>query len=162
MTNNTIDLSAKILDECRARIQANMARHYRTSRGERWINASGRSSEAFKVETEAGDFGLSASVRLVYRGDDVAPLDSIQYGTTEVPTLAEAGRWREEKIRSGAKNVPSAKAIVEGIRRRGGTERHFEPQEWVIGPELEAAVDALRDQISEPFIQDVRNFIFGP
>ena len=79
-----------------------------------------------------------------------------------MPTLAEAGRWREEKIRSGAKNVPSAKAIVEGIRRRGGTERHFEPQEWVIGPELEAAVDALRDQISEPFIQDVRNFIFGP
>ena len=158
----TEDTAVKILDECRARIQANMARHYRTSRGERWINASGRSSEAFKVEDEAGDFGLSASVRLVYRGDDVAPFDSIQYGTTEVPTLAEAGRWREEKIRSGAKNVPSAKAIVEGIRRRGGTERHFEPQEWVIGPELEAAVDALRDQISEPFIQDVRNFIFGP
>ena len=157
----TEDTAVKILDECRARIQANMARRYRTSKGERWINASGRSSEAFKVEAEAGNFGLSAYVRLVYRGDDVAPFDSIQYGTTDVPTIEEAARWREDKERSGANNLPSPRAIVEGIRRRGGTERHQEPQEWVIVPELEAAVDALNDQIAEPFLQDVRNFIFG-
>lgn len=157
----TEDTAVKILDECRARIQANMAKKYRTANGERWINASGHSSEAFKVETEAGDFGLSASIRLVYRGDDIAPLDSIQYGSTDIPTIEEAARWRDEKERSGAKNLPSPQAIVEGIRRRGGTERHQEPQEWVIGPELEAAEDALRDQIAEPFLQDVRNFIFG-
>lgn len=157
----TEDTAVKILDECRARIQANMAKKYRTSKGERWINASGRSSEAFKVETETGDFGLSASVRLVYRGDNVAPFDSIQYGTTDVPTIEEASRWREEKERSGARGLPSPRAIVEGIRRRGGTERHHEPQEWVIGPELAAAEDALRDQIAEPFLQDVRNFIFS-
>ena len=117
----TEDTAVKILDECRARIQANMAKKYRTANGERWINASGRSSEAFKVEAEAGDFGLSASVRLVYRGDDVAPLDSIQYGNTDVPTIEEAARWREDKERSGANNLPSPRAIVEGIRRRGGT-----------------------------------------
>ena len=157
----TEDKAVKILDECRARIQANMAKKYRTAKGERWINASGRSSEAFKVESEAGDFGLSASVRLVYRGEDVAPFDSIQYGTTDVPTIDEAARWRQEKEKSGANGLPSPRAIVEGIRRRGGTERHNEPQEWVIGPELEAAVDALNDQIAEPFLQDVRNFIFG-
>lgn len=157
----TEDTAVKILDECRTRIQANMAKKYRTAKGERWINASGRSSEAFKVEAETGDFGLSASVRLVYRGDDVAPLDSIQYGSTDVPTIEEAARWREEKERSGARGLPSPTAIVEGIRRRGGTERHREPQEWVIGPELAAAEDALRDQIAEPFLQDVRNFIFG-
>ncbi len=157
----TEDTAAKILDEYRARIQANMAKKYRTAHGERWINASGRSSEAFKVETETGDFGLSASVRLVYRGEDVAPLDSIQYGTTDVPTIEEAARWREEKERSGARGLPSPRAIVEGIRRRGGTERHHEPQEWVVGPELAAAEDALRDQIAAPFLQDVRNFIFG-
>ena len=87
--------------------------------------------------------------------------DSIQYGTTDVPTIEEAARWREDKERSGANNLPSPRAIVEGIRRRGGTERNHEPQEWVIGPELEAAVDALNDQIAEPFLQDVRNFIFG-
>ena len=50
MSNSTIDLAAKILDECRARIQANMAKKYRTSKGERWINASGRSLAAFQVE----------------------------------------------------------------------------------------------------------------
>lgn len=157
----TEDTAVKILDECRARIQANMAKKYRTLNGERWINASGRSSEAFKVEAESGDFGLSASVRLVYSGDDVAPFDSIQYGTSDVPTIEEAARWREEKERSGAKGLPSPRAIVEGIRRRGGTERHQEPQEWVISPELAAAEYALRDQIAEPFLQDVRGFIFG-
>lgn len=155
MSNSTIELAAKILDECRVRIQANMARRYRTSKGERWINASGRSSEAFQVEVS------ERRAALVYKGDDVAPLDSIQYGTTEVPTIEEAGRWRDEKIRSGARNLPSAKAIVEGIRKRGGTERHFEPQEWVVGPEVEAAVSALRDQIPAAARATVRDLLFG-
>ena len=155
MSNSTIDLAAKILDECRARIQANMAKKYRTSKGERWINASGRSLAAFQVEVSER---LAA---LVYKGDDIAPLDSIQYGTTEVPSIEEAGRWREEKIRSGARNLPSAKAIVEGIRRRGGTERHFEPQDWVVGPEVEAAVAALRDQIPAAARATVRDLLFG-
>lgn len=152
----TEDTAVKILDECRARIQANMAKKYRTEKGERWINASGRSSEAFKVETEAGDFGLSASVRLVYRGEDVAPLDSIQYGTTGVPPVSVLSRWMEDK---GLDLNPWA--VRANIKKRGGTERHHEPQDWVIGPELEAAVDALNDQIAAPFLQDVRNFIFG-
>lgn len=152
----TEDTAVKILDECRARIQANMAKKYRTAKGERWINASGRSSEAFKVETETGDFGLSASVRLVYRGDDVAPLDSIQYGTTGVAPVSVLSRWLEEK---GLDINPWA--VRANIKKSGGTERHHEPQEWVIGPELAAAEDALRDQIAEPFLQDVRNFIFG-
>jgi hypothetical protein len=152
----TEDTAVKILDECRARIQANMAKKYRTAKGERWINASGRSSEAFKVETEAGDFGLSASVRLVYRGDDVAPLASLQTGTTGVPPVSVLSRWMEEK---GLDLNPWA--VRTNIKKRGGTERHFEPQDWVVGPELEAAVDALDDQIAEPFLQDVRNFIFG-
>lgn len=155
MSSNTIDLAAKILDECRARIQANMAKHCRTSHGERWINASGRSSDAFNVEVS------DRRAALVYKGDDVAPLASLQSGSTDVPTIAEAGRWRDEKIRSGARNVPSAKAIVEGIRRRGGTERHFEPQDWVIGPEVEAAVDALRDQIPAAARTTVRDLLFG-
>ena len=152
----TEDTAVKILDECRARIQANMAKKYRTANGERWINASGRSSEAFKVEAEAGDFGLSASVRLVYRGDDVAPLASLQTGTTGVPPVSVLSRWMEEK---GLGLNPWA--VRANIKKRGGTERHFEPQEWVVAPEVEAAVDALKDQIAEPFLQDVRNFIFG-
>ena len=154
MSNDTIDLAAKILDECRARIQTNMARHYRTTKGERCINASGRSSEAFKVEVS------ERRAALVYKGDDVAPLSSLQTGTTEVPTLAEAGRWREEKIRSGARNVPSANAIVEGIRRRGGTERHFEPQDWVIQPEIDAAMEELRRELPLAARASVRERLF--
>lgn len=149
-------LATKILDECRVRIQANMAKRYRTSNGERWVDASGRSSDAFKVE-EVRD----GVVALKYEGDDVAPLESIQYGNEEPPTLEEAERWRRDKISSGAKTIPSARAIVRGIEKRGGTERKFEHQEWIIGPEVEAAVDALNDQLPEAAAAAVRNMLFG-
>lgn len=155
MSEDVRTLAAKILDEARVAIQANMAKRYRTSRGERWINASGRSSAAFQVEDKDG-----VHVRLVYNGDDVAPLDSIQYGTTDAPTIEEAARWRAEKERSGAKNLPSPRAIVEGIRRRGGTERHDEPQDWVIGPVVEAAVDALNEQLPAAAVRQVRDMLF--
>jgi len=150
------DLAVKILDECRVRIQANMAKRYRTSNGVRWVNASGRSSEAFKVEDVR-----EGVVALKYEGDDVAPLESIQYGTDEVPTLEEAERWRRDKISSGAKTLPSARAVVRGIEKRGGTERHNEPQEWIIGPEVEAAVDALNDQLPAAAAAAVRNMLFS-
>lgn len=149
-----ITLATKILDECRVQIQANMARRYHTDKGERWVNASGRSSEAFKVEA---DFYRA---RLVYCGDDVAPLESIQYGTTEVPTIEQAERWKIEKEASGATDLPSAKGIVAGIRRRGGTERHDEPQDWIIGPVVEAAVAALNDQLPRKAVEDIKNMLF--
>lgn len=130
------DTAIKILDECRARIQANMAKRYRTSHGERWINASGRSSAAFKVEV------TDNVVRLVYRGDDVAPLFSIQDGTTGVAPVRVLAEWIEDK---GLDLNPYA--VQTNIRKRGGTERHFEPQEWVIQPEIDAAVEELRRQL---------------
>lgn len=150
MSDTTIDLAAKILDECRARIQANMARRYRTSKGERWINASGRSSEAFKVEV------TERRAALVYKGDDVAPLTSLQTGTTGVPPVSALSRWMEEK---GLDLNPWA--VRTNIKKRGGTERHFEPQDWVVGPEVEAAVDALRDQIPAVARATVRDLLFG-
>lgn len=150
MSNETIDLAAKILDECRARIQANMARRYRTSKGERWINASGRSSEAFKVEVS------ERRAALVYKGDDVAPLASLQTGTTGVPPVSVLSRWMEEK---GLDLNPWA--VRTNIKKRGGTERHFEPQDWVVAPEVEAAVDALRDQIPAEARATVRDLLFG-
>lgn len=150
----TADLAANILDEARAHIQANMAQHYRTINGERWINASGRSSAAFKVERDVD------SVRLVYRGDDVAPLSSIEYGTDEVPSLEEAERWREDKIKSGAVAVPSAKAIVRSIELNGGTERYREPQEWIISPVIETAVLALHDQLRGAALEDIEFNLF--
>lgn len=130
-----------ILDQCREQIVANMLRHYPTSNGERWVSASGRSAAAFKVEADEN------SVRLVYSGSDIAPLDSIEYGSEDVPSLDTAERWRQDKMRSGAANIPSAFAIIKGIKRRGGTERHIEPQPWILSEPIAAAVDEIRDKI---------------
>lgn len=145
------NLAAKILDEARVAIQANMARRYRTSRGERWINASGRSSEAFQVEDKDG-----VHVRLVYKGDDVAPLDSIQYGTTGVPPISVIEQWQRDKGLEGINPF----AIRANIKKRGGTERHVEPQDWVVGPVVEAAVDALNEQLPAAAVRHVRDMLF--
>lgn len=154
-------LAVKILDEARLEIQANMARQYRVTpkgvedNGVRWVNASGRSSAAFQVVEEEG------SVRLVYRGDDVAPLNSIQYGHDEVPSLEEAEQWREEKMKSGAGRLPRAASIVKGIEERGGTERKFEPQTWIIDPVIETAVQALNEQLPAVVARSVRFMLLG-
>lgn len=145
------NLAAKILDEARVRIQANMAQHYRTSRGERWINSSGRSSAAFKVEDKDGVY-----VRLVYKGDDVAPLDTIQNGTTGVPPISVIEQWQRDKGLEGV----NPWAIRTNIKKRGGTERHVEPQDWVVGPVVEAAVDALNEQLPAAAVRQVRNLLF--
>lgn len=145
------NLAVKILDEARAKIQANMALHYRTSRGERWINASGRSSAAFQVEDKDG-----VHVRLVYKGDDVAPLDSIQYGTTGVPPISVIEQWQRDKGLEGI----NPWAVRTNIKKRGGTERHVEPQDWVIGPVVEAAVDALNEQLPAAAVRQVRDMLF--
>lgn len=144
-------LAAKILDEARVEIQANMAKRYRTSFGERWINASGRSSAAFKVENKDG-----VHVRLVYKGDDVAPLDTIQYGTTGVPPISVIEQWQRDKGLEGI----NPWAIRTNIKKRGGTERHVEQQDWVIGPVVEAAVDALNEQLPAAAVRHVRDMLF--
>lgn len=153
----TIDLAAKILDEARVMIQANMAKRYRTSRGDRWINASGRSSAAFQVEDKDG-----VHVRLVYKGDDVAPLDSIQYGHDgqgdNTPTVADIIRWGMEKFGMEL-SAGQAAAIVRNIEKYG-TERFREPQDWVIGPVVEAAVDALNEQLPAAAVRQVRDMLF--
>lgn len=149
--SGTIDLAVKILDEARVRIQANMAMHFRTSRGERWINASGRSSAAFQVEDKDG-----VHVRLVYKGDDVAPLDSIQHGTTGVPPVSVIEQWQRDKGLEGI----NPWAIRTNIKKRGGTERHIEHQDWVIGPVVEAAVDALNEQLPAAAVRQVRDMLF--
>lgn len=143
------DTAVKILDECRARIQANMAKRYRSSHGVRWITASGRSSAAFKVVEE------KSKVRLVYRGDGVAPLSSLQDGTTGVAPVRVLAEWIEAK---GLNINPWA--VRESIKRRGGTERHFEPQEWVIQPEIDRAVEELRRELPASAAATVRERLF--
>ena len=147
---DVINLALKILDEARVAIQANMAQHYRTTHGERWINASGHSSAAFHVEDKDG-----VHVRLVYKGDDVAPLDSIQYGTTGVAPVSVLSDWIRDK---GLDLNPWA--VRTNIKKRGGTERHFEPQDWIVGPVVEAAVDALNEQLPAAAVRHVRDMLF--
>lgn len=151
MMEDVRNLAVKILDEARVAIQANMARRYRTSRGERWINASGRSSAAFQVEDKDG-----VHVRLVYKGDDIAPLESIQFGTTGVPPISVIEQWQRDKGLEGI----NPWAIRTNIKKRGGTERHVEPQDWVIGPVVEAAVDALNEQLPAAAVRQVRDMLF--
>ena len=146
---SAIDTAAKILDEARARIQANMAMHCRTEGGERWINASGRSSDAFKVERD-GD-----KVTLVYRGDDVAPLFSIQDGTTGIAPVSVLERWMSEK---GLNLNPWA--VRANIKKRGGTERHSEHQDWVIQPAIDEAMEALRRDLPPVAAATVREELF--
>ena len=148
---NVRTLAAKILDEARVMIQANMEKRYRTTFGERWINASGRSSAAFQVEDKDGVY-----VRLVYKGDDVAPLDSIQFGTTGVPPISVIEQWQRDKGLDGI----NPWAIRTNIKKRGGTERHVEPQDWVIGPVVEAAVAALNEQLPAAAVRHVRDMLF--
>ena len=157
MSEDVRTLAAKILDEARVAIQANMARRYRTSRGERWINASGRSSAAFQVEDKDG-----VHVRLVYKGDDVAPLETIQYGHDghgdNTPTVADIMRWGREKFGIEL-SAGQAAAIVRKIEKYG-TERFREPQEWIITPVVEAAVDALNEQLPAAAVRQVRDMLF--
>lgn len=143
------DTALMILDECRTRIQANMARHYRTEYGERWINASSRSSEAFKVEN------LENDVRLVYRGDDVAPLFSIQDGTTGIAPVAVLERWMSEK---GLNLNPWA--VRTNIKKRGGTERRVTPQDWIIQPAIDEAMESLRRDLPASAKAAVREELF--
>lgn len=145
------DTAVKIFDECRARIQANMAKRYRTSHGERWINASGRSSAAFKVDVSAD----GTRVQLVYRGDDIAPLSTIQDGTTGVAPVRVLAEWIADK---GLDLNPWA--VRANIKKRGGTERHFEPQDWVIQPEIDAAMEALRRELPLAAKATVRERLF--
>lgn len=146
---SAIDTAIKILDEARARIQANMAMHYRTEGGERWINASGRSSDAFKVER-----GQNRAL-LVYRGDDVAPLFSIQDGTTGIAPVAVLERWMSEK---GLNLNPWA--VRTNIKKRGGTERHVTPQDWVIQPAIYEAMESLRRDLPASAKAAVREELF--
>lgn len=149
-----VELAAAILDEAKTQIQANMAQHYDTPFGERWVNASGRSSEAWRVEVE------ETKVRLVYEGDNVAPLQSIQDGTDDVPSLEEAAMWVEEKTRSGAMDLPSPEAVVKGIEKQGGTERHLLPQDWIVTPVVDTAVQALMEQVPMLVEKDIITQIF--
>lgn len=141
------ELASAILDEAVVQIQANMAQHYQTENGERWINASGRSSEAFKVESD------EHAVRLVYRGEDVAPLFTIQHGTTGIPPISVIERWMREKGIFPPDLSPWA--IRTNIKKRGGSERHVEEQDWILTPPVEEAVRQINERLPQMMAKEL-------
>lgn len=145
-----VDVIIKILDEAREAIQANMATRYRTASGEtRWVNASGRSSAAFRVERYDG------GVRLVYEGTDVAPLESIQEGQdgSDIPKAAELQRWWKSKTGEELEEGVAI-AMVKSIAARG-TERWREPQNWIIDPVVNEAADRIAREASAAYLKDI-------
>ena len=152
------DTAVKILDEARVAIQGNMALHYRNTEGkERWINASGRSSAAFQVVAD------NDRVQLVYRGDDVAPMETIQYGYKGEADINDIAEWKAIKESQGATEIPSPENVVKRIRKEG-TERYREneagkPQDWVISPVVSMAVQALNEQLPDAMVKDITELL---
>lgn len=146
-----VEKAVAILDDARIRIQANMAKRYRTSNGERWIDASGRSSKAFKVDTD------NRVTRLVYDGSDVAPFNSIENGTNVMPEPKELQQWYEEKFGEEL-GYDSAARMALKIGEKG-TERFREPQNWVVTPVIEEAADTLSRELVDEMTDDIYNFL---
>lgn len=152
------DTAVKILDEARVAIQGNMALHYRNmANEERWINASGRSSAAFQVVAD------NNRVQLVYRGDDVAPLETIQYGYKGDADINDIAEWKAIKESQGATGIPSPEVVVKRISEKG-TERYRDneagrPQDWVISPVVSMAVQALNEQIPAAMVKDITELL---
>lgn len=146
-----VEKAVAILDDARIRIQANMARRYRTSEGERWIDASGRSSKAFKVDTD------NRVTRLVYEGGDVAPFNSIENGTNVMPEPKDLQRWHAEKF--GEEICYRYAANIALKIGREGTERFRNPQSWVVTPVIEEAADTLSRELVDEMTEDIYNFL---
>ena len=146
-----VEKAVAILDDARIRIQANMARRYRTDKGERWIDASGRSSKAFKVDTD------NRVTRLVYEGSNVAPFSSIENGTNVMPDPKELQQWHEAKF---GKEIHYKHAANTALKiGREGTERYREPQNWVITPVIEEAADTLSRELVDEMTEDIYNYL---
>ena len=155
MESTPTEIAFEILDECRARIQANMAAHYRSSFGERSVNATGRSSAAFKVVVDDTGYRIS----LVYQGDDVAPLDSIEHGSSDAPNPSDLQAWAKVKLGRGLTDK-QAERMSERIADIG-TERHREPQEWIVSEPVKDAVEELNRVIPKEAYKYVKELIFS-
>lgn len=144
-----VEKAVAILDDARIRIQANMAKRYRTNNGERWIDASGRSSAAFKVDTD------NRVTWLMYEGSNVAPFHSIENGTNIMPEPKALQQWYEAKF---GEELCYASRMALKIGREG-TERYREPQNWVITPVIEEAADTLSRELVDEMTEDIYNFL---
>lgn len=142
------DQIAQILETCKGKIQANMASHN--------INASGRTSASLIVERYSG------GVRLVSRGSNIAPFETVQYGR-------EAGKvpkgfyyiikqWSIDKGIAFAKKSERSTFAYFLSRKiaKEGTQRHHTPDEQVYTPPVTEAVKAIGETINASVVQIIK------
>lgn len=142
------DQIAQILETCKGKIQANMASCN--------INASGRTSASLIVESYSG------GVRLVSRGSNIAPFETVQYGR-------EAGRvpkgfyyiikqWSIDKGIAFAKKSERSTFAYFLSRKiaNEGTQRHRTPDEQVYTPPVTEAVEEIRKIIGTEIREQIK------
>lgn len=139
-----------ILDECRVEIQRNMA--------EKDINASGRTSASFKVEKYAG------GVRLVSRGDNIAPFASIENGNPA--TWLSRNVLRQWVIEKGIEfnSEEERERFVWNLQQKigwEGTERHRNPNHDITTPPITEAVEKLKEAIKTMILKEITSVIHG-
>ena len=137
-----------ILDECRVEIQRNMA--------DFGINASMHTSNSFKVETYAG------GVRLVSRGENIAPFASIEQGNP--PTWIPASVLRQWVIdkRIDFNSEEEREVFVRSLQYKigfEGTERHRNPNYNVTTPPVVDAVEKLKKEAAKMVIAEINSVI---
>lgn len=139
-----------ILDECRVEIQRNMA--------DNDINASGRTSASFKVEKYEG------GVRLVSRGDNIAPFASLETGNepawVPINTLRQ---WVIEK-RIEFNSEEERERFVWNLQQKigwEGTERHRNPNNNITTPPITEAVEKLKEATKTMILTEIKSVIHG-
>lgn len=139
-----------ILDECMVEIQRNMA--------DNDINASGRTSASFKVEKYAG------GVRLVSRGENIAPFASLEEGNEPAWVSRDVLRqWVIEK-RIEFNSEEEREAFVWNVQQKigwEGTERYRNPNHEITTPPIEDAVDKLKEETKKILLKEIKSVIHG-
>lgn len=140
-----------ILDECRVEIQRNMA--------DNDINASGRTSASFKVEKYEG------GVRLVSRGEDIAPFSTLETGASEGawPPTEKLRQWTIDKEIDFADDEERDK-FVKSTQWKiwwHGTERYRNPNHNITTPPITEAVEKLKEATKTMILKEITSVIHG-
>lgn len=142
------DQIAQILETCKVQIQANMQ--------SRKINATGRTSKSLQVER------YEDGVRLVSKGESIAPFDTVQYGRKagKVPKgfyyiIKQWSRDKGMKFDRESERSTFAYFLSRKIAKEG-TQRHRTPDEQVYTPPVTEAVRAIRATISASVVQIIK------
>jgi hypothetical protein len=142
---NAIDEAILILDEAAEAIRGRLAAE--------GINATGRSAAAFFAER------TGKGCRLVYRGDDVAPLLSLEEGQPpgEMPSPDVLFQWSRDKglaFRDDADRYRFAWLAAEKIFREG-TGRHKSPVD-VFASVCREAAEEIKSKVKDAIIQEFK------